>query len=52
VTACAFGGAGLTTLFITTAREGTDPARHPEAGHLFAVETGSPGRPEPRFTPC
>ena len=43
VTKCAFGGPDLTTLFITTAAAGTDPARDPQAGHLFAVEVGIRG---------
>jgi len=52
VTMCAFGGADLRTLFITTAREGLDAAtlaRQPLAGGLFAVDAGSQGLPEPRF---
>jgi sugar lactone lactonase YvrE len=48
----AFGGPGLTTLFITTIGGGgsheVDPTQ-PEAGGLFAVETGIRGLPEPRF---
>lgn len=51
VTSCAFGGPRLSTLFVTTAWEGDDRARHPEAGHLFAVETDATGREEPAFTP-
>ena len=45
VTKCAFGGADLTTLYITTAAAGRDPAEDPLAGHLFAVETGIRGLP-------
>jgi sugar lactone lactonase YvrE len=41
----AFGGADLTTLFVTTAAEGGKP---PPAGRTFAIETGIAGRPEPR----
>lgn len=41
VTSCAFGGADLSTLFITTAREGLTPeeiARYPLSGGLFEVQ--------------
>ena len=48
----AFGGADLSTLFITTIGGGgshpVDPAQ-PEAGGLFAVEVGVRGLSEPRF---
>ena len=48
----AFGGPGLSTLFITTIGGGgshaVDPTQ-PEAGGLFAVEPGVSGLPEPRF---
>jgi sugar lactone lactonase YvrE len=43
VTKCAFGGANLTTLYITTAAIGHDPTIDPMAGHLFVVETGIRG---------
>lgn len=43
VTKCAFGGADLTTLYITTAGIGRDCHIDPMAGHLFAVETGVRG---------
>lgn len=49
VTACAFGGPGLRTLFVTSASEGlsqTELSSQSEAGHLFAVKVGIPGRPE------
>jgi sugar lactone lactonase YvrE len=49
VTKCAFGGAGLETLFITTAAIGRDPAIDPMAGHLFVVETGIRGLPAQIF---
>ena len=52
VTSCAFGGAGLDRLFITTARGGlTDEqrAREPHAGGLFVAEPGARGRPTSRF---
>jgi len=45
VTACAFGGERLTTLYITTSRVDTDTTRHPRAGALFAVDVGVPGLP-------
>ena len=47
----AFGGAGLTTLFCTTAREGLDAAalaQHPDSGRVFAVADVAQGRAEPR----
>jgi sugar lactone lactonase YvrE len=51
VTSCAFGGAELDVLYITTASaRGAD--RAPDgapAGHLFALESGVRGLPEPRF---
>jgi sugar lactone lactonase YvrE len=54
VTACAFGGPGLRTLYVTTARQRLDAealARQPLAGSLFAVDEGVSGIPEPRFEP-
>jgi L-arabinonolactonase len=48
----AFGGAGLDTLFVASARFGLTPAQQasePEAGHIFACEPGLAGRPEGRF---
>ncbi|KAB8164633.1 SMP-30/gluconolactonase/LRE family protein [Streptomyces sp. 3MP-14] len=45
VTACAFGGPGLTTLFVTTSRLATDTAAHPSAGAVFAAEVGVAGLP-------
>lgn len=48
----AFGGPGLSTLFITTIGGGgshdADPSE-PDAGGLFAIETGHRGLPEPVF---
>ena len=47
-----FGGAGLDTLFITTARKDLSPAklqRQPGAGGLFKVSVGQKGLPETRF---
>lgn len=46
VTACAFGGAELATLYITTARAGLDEAAladQPDAGGLFAARPGVAG---------
>jgi len=58
VTKCGFGGPDLSTLYITTALRGRDPAEHPAAGHLFVVETEVRGfagqifgRPELRQRP-
>jgi sugar lactone lactonase YvrE len=55
VTACAFGGPGLRTLFITTARQrltAEELERQPLAGSLFAVDAGVAGLPEPDFLPA
>ena len=52
VTMCAFGGADLKTLFITTANEGMNEAERaaePLAGAVFAVRPGVTGLLEPRF---
>jgi sugar lactone lactonase YvrE len=52
VTSCAFGGPGLRTLFITTARQKLTPAElasQPLAGGLFAIDAGVGGLPEPAF---
>lgn len=49
VTACAFGGADLTTLFITTTQENIPEGSEPAAGALFAVEPGVAGAPLPMF---
>jgi sugar lactone lactonase YvrE len=51
-TSCAFGGAGLRTLYVTTARQGLTPARRaaePLAGALLALDVGIAGLPEPAF---
>jgi sugar lactone lactonase YvrE len=45
VTSCTFGGAGLTTLFVTTSRERLAPGDDPLAGAVFAAETGVQGLP-------
>ena len=51
-TRVAFGGKGLNTLYITSARDGLDEhalSNDPHAGGLFAVEVPFTGLPEPRF---
>ena len=48
VTSAAFGGADLSTLYITTARENFTPAdlaAQPHAGDIFACTPGMTGRP-------
>ena len=52
VTSCAFGGAGLRTMYVTTAAIGLSPAQRAEqplAGGLFAIEVEVPGLPTARF---
>lgn len=53
VTSCAFGGADMATLFITTAFQGLNDgeiSRQPHAGALFAASNlGSTGNPARRF---
>jgi len=44
---CAFGGAQLDTLFVTSIRPGGDLADQPLAGGLFALQPGVKGLPEP-----
>jgi sugar lactone lactonase YvrE len=49
VTSCTFGGPGLDTLFITSARAGrpaAELANEPHAGALFAAHVGRRGLPE------
>jgi sugar lactone lactonase YvrE len=47
---CAFGGAGLDTLFVTSIRpEGIDLSDQPLAGGVFALYPGVRGLPEPAF---
>lgn len=48
-TACAFGGAALQTLFVTTTRQGLTTA-DPWAGAVLAVETGCRGAEPHRFS--
>jgi sugar lactone lactonase YvrE len=52
-TMCAFGGADLCTLYVTSARTGRDPdelARLPHSGGLFALEVDVPGLPSTPFS--
>jgi sugar lactone lactonase YvrE len=49
VTACAFGGPELRTLFITTSRQGIEPADQPEAGSVFCYDAGISGAPPHAF---
>ncbi len=48
VTCCAFGGPGLTDLYITTARVGLI-APHPLAGSLLVVPGAGKGVAQPAF---
>jgi len=51
-TMCAFGGADLRTLYVTTARQKRDAdelARLPQSGGIFAMPVAVPGLPEPAF---
>jgi sugar lactone lactonase YvrE len=51
-TCCAFGGADLAILYVTSARDGLSEetlAKQPHAGGLFAFEPGVPGQPLPMF---
>ena len=47
---CAFGGAGLDTLFVTSIRPAGDLPDQPLAGGLFALRPGVRGLPEPACT--
>jgi sugar lactone lactonase YvrE len=51
---CAIGGAGATTLYVTTAREGYSDeqlARDPMAGRIWCVDVGVTGVPLSAFRP-
>jgi sugar lactone lactonase YvrE len=51
-TMIAFGGPAMTTLYITTARQGASEAElaeFPHSGGLFACEVDVAGRPEPHY---
>jgi sugar lactone lactonase YvrE len=47
---CAFGGAGLDTLFVTSIRPGGDLSDQPLAGGVFALQPGVKGLEEPQFS--
>ncbi len=49
VSACAFGGDDLGTLYVTTSRQGLGDAAEEAAGSLFAVRTGHRGLPVTAF---
>lgn len=48
---CAFGGANLDTLFVTSIRPGGDLTDQPLAGGVFALKAGVSGIQEPAFNP-
>jgi sugar lactone lactonase YvrE len=51
-TMCAFGGADLRTLYVTSARQHCDAeerAKLPQSGGIFAMRVDVPGLPEPYF---
>jgi sugar lactone lactonase YvrE len=51
-TSCAFGGADLETLYVTSATQRLGPddlAAQPDAGGVFAIRAGVSGLPEPEF---
>jgi sugar lactone lactonase YvrE len=51
-TMCAFGGADLRTLYVTSARQMRDAdelARLPQSGGVFAMAVDTSGLPEPQF---
>jgi sugar lactone lactonase YvrE len=49
VTSCAFAGARLDRLFITTAVDHEDPSPEPEAGRVFCLQPGVAGWPTNAF---
>lgn len=49
ITACTFGGADLTTLYITTTRENVPEGEQPEAGAVFSAVPGPKGQPASLF---
>jgi sugar lactone lactonase YvrE len=49
VTKCAFGGAGLDDLYVTTARPSAPAADQPHAGGLFLARPGVSGLPATPF---
>jgi len=49
VSCCCFGGPKLDVLFITTAREGMNEEKEPNAGGIYAVKVPFMGLKESRF---
>jgi sugar lactone lactonase YvrE len=49
VTSCAFGGAQLNQLFITTAKDEKSAVVEPEAGYIFRLDPGTTGPELPGF---
>ncbi len=49
VTACAFGGPDLQTLFVTTSRQGVADGDEPEAGAVFSYDAGVRGAVQHAF---
>jgi sugar lactone lactonase YvrE len=49
ITTCCFGGADLTTLYVTTASAHAPPGDR-LAGSLFSIRMGVKGQPENRFS--
>jgi len=49
VTSCTLGGPDLTTLYITTSRQGLEPDDEPSAGAIFRAQVGVTGLP---VLPC
>lgn len=49
VTSCAFAGADLCDLIITTAAQGQDMDEQPQAGDVFRVRCDVPGYPTRRY---
>ena len=43
ITSCAFGGAGLEHLFVTSAMDTESSSPEPEAGYVFRIEPGTTG---------
>jgi len=49
VSSCAFGGPTSDILYVTTSRLGLDDSSEPDAGAVFAVQTGSRGAVQSEF---
>ncbi|MBQ6640525.1 MAG: SMP-30/gluconolactonase/LRE family protein [Saccharopolyspora sp.] len=49
VTSCTFGGPSCTDLYVTTSRQATDLAAHPESGALFVARGAGRGLPALTF---